>query len=125
MLHGAGPQWIETGVDAEVLLAEAGEVTNHLGLRKTGKPDFCLSLETAQTVFLRIRRGQVDPRSALGALLEEERFFEIEPMMAGRRPFPSHGVSPFRPARRASMSPSFVNSVTATSRWFAISFSPG
>ena len=85
VLHGAGAERIDAHVDGVVLLAHLGVVAHHLRLAQARQADLALALQAAEAVLVLRDRGQVDAAAALHALLEDQRLFDLQALVAGDR----------------------------------------
>jgi hypothetical protein len=85
VLHGAGAERIDAHVDGVVLLRELGVVAHHLRLAEARQADLALALQGAEAVLVLRDRGQVDAAAALHALLEDQRLFDLQALVAGDR----------------------------------------
>ncbi len=124
VLHRAGTERVETGIDPIVPLREAGVVPHDLHLVEFGHPRDILAEEFGgndrfrrNLRHLAARKGEA--RAPRRALLEEERLLEHEPRNSRkgstRAPFVLH-ASPPNMETSASMSLLRCTSVTQTSR---------
>ena len=102
VLHGAGAEREQPGVDAEVLLGEAHVVAHGLGLAEARQADRRLALECAEArgEFRGLR--QVDARGVRAADLEDQRLLDGEPAVAAEG-LAACGLRRARP-RRPSLS---------------------
>ncbi len=140
VLHGAGAEREQAGVDRIILLRQAGEVADHLGLRQAGQAEVAGAREPAEPVGGLRHVGQIDARARRLALLEQQGLLDHEGAVAGdgarrrrrggrRLDMPvarvhAHKTS-FKPATSAAMWSSVVVSVAATSSRLAMAGSSG
>src|SRR5260370_14323768 len=82
VLHGAGAERIEPGVDRVVLLRQASEVAHSLRLAEPGESNHAAPLEAAEAVAKRRRLGKVDAAMPRRILLEDQRLFDLQPAVA-------------------------------------------
>src|SRR5207245_1451734 len=60
VLHRAGAERVETGIDRVVLLRQASEMAHDLRLAEPGEPYLALPLQAAEAIAKRCWLGQVD-----------------------------------------------------------------
>jgi hypothetical protein len=83
VLHGAGAEWEEPGVDAEILLGQAHIVAHGLGLGEARQADPTLALELAEAVREWLGLVEIDPGRVVAADLEDQRLLLLEGAVAG------------------------------------------
>ena len=83
VLHGAGAEREQPGVDAEVLLRQAHVMAHGLGLGEAGQADLALALEPAETRRERLRLVEIDAGRVDAADLEDQRLLLLQRAVAG------------------------------------------
>ena len=83
VLHGAGAERKQPGVDAEVLLRQAHVMPHGLGLGEPGQADVALALEPAETLRERLRLVEIDAGRVEAADLEDQRLLLLQRAVAG------------------------------------------
>ena len=120
VLHGAGAEREDSGIDSVILLRKPGEVANDLRLGETGQAQRRGALETAQAILECGRLGKINAGATGRILLEDQRLFELQRLVAGegrdgRKRVVHRTASTIAPAK-VIISSLFEVSVTANTR---------
>ncbi len=84
MLHRAGAERIEPGIDGVVLLAEPHIVAHRLGLGQAGQVDRRFPRLCAEPGPCRRSLGEVHAGYVIAADLEEQRLLDLQAAIAGK-----------------------------------------
>src|SRR3569832_530955 len=85
VLHRAGAERIEPGIDRVVHARQAHIVTDYLRLREARQTDRPLEALAAEARLAHLHVGDVDAGHARAAELEDQALFMVEPAVAGDR----------------------------------------
>jgi len=85
MLHRAGPERIDSGVNCVVLLAETHIVPHGLRLREPRQTDLTTALQAAEPRRYQCRLSDIDSRILNRSQLKKERLFDLQCPIARER----------------------------------------